>query len=268
MKKFLLVLFTFAIILVSCKKESSSEKSEKEPSQIIGVRYATMYIDIYSSPGSTKKEERVTNIYALEEVTGLELVDEKGKKYLKVKTVTGKEGFALADRFVEAIYITVADGVTAFKKPTLTAPTEGKMNKAAICYMKEMQGEWGNVNCDSAKYEYGSKPVSYHNVWVQLSDTSLSKDPMLAQTAMSIRTATRSIAELSTAKDVEKAKAEIKKNLGVAIEKQDVFSAYAKEILDKLESNGDSSVPPLDTPEVPKENEPLKQEEDQSKPAG
>lgn len=248
--KRLSLLIGLALFLSVCKKEDQKAEDNK---QIIGTRYSDSTIHIYSKPGSTKADDKVSIIYALEEVTGLEIVDSpdgKGKKYLKLKTVTGKEGYALAERFVEAIYFSVEEGVPAFKKPTLTAPLQGKMDKGAICFVKEMQGDWANANCNSAKYEYGKKPEDYYDVWVQVTDTKLTKEPMIGQTAMTIRQATKLIADYKSSPS-NKTQDEIKKLLEQAIDKQDIFSNYAKELLEKTMGV----------------NDPPKQEENKTTPA-
>ncbi|MCB1158429.1 MAG: lipoprotein LenA [Leptospiraceae bacterium] len=236
MKKILLLFISLLIVVSSCKKKE--EENKVDNTQILGKRYPDGNVFITSVPGSTKKQDRVALVYDLEEVTGLEIKSEGNKEYLKLKTVTGKEGYAPLDRFVEVVYFAVGDGITAFLKPTLTAPTKGKMDKGALCYIKETLSEWGRATCYSAKLTFGEVPETYYNVWIQLSDPGLSKDPMLGQTALTIRNATKVIAKAMKTENPEEAaklRKEAKETLNKAIEKEDVFKAYAQELLAKLE---------------------------------
>ena len=248
MKKAVTLLGIILFSFFSCKK---AEKKVEEP-QVLGTRYPDGNIWIYSIPGSQKKSDRVALVYDLEEVEGLELTkDEKGKEYLKLKTSTGKIGYGLASRFVETVFFATKTGVMAYKKPTLTAPTKGKMDKGAICYVKELQGDWSKATCYSAKSEYGQKPTTFYNAWVQNNDPNFSKNSLLGQSALSIRKAMKLIAIGVSTNDPTKFE-QATKELQAVVEKGDAFSSYATEVLDKL---SDASKNEPQTEEEGKETE-------------
>lgn len=248
MKKAITILLILVPIVYSCKKKEEKKVEEK---QVLGSRYPDGNIWIYSQPGSKKKEDKIALIYDLEEVEGLEIAKgDDGKDYLKMKTSTGKIGYGIASRFVEAVYFTINPTVMAYKKPTLTAPTAGKLDISALCYVKTFQGEWVNANCYSAKTEFGQKPETFYNVWLQTSDNGLSKDPLLGQSALNIHKSRKLIAKIS---DDPTQKNEAVKLLKMVQEKEDIFQTAAGEILKKLEILDNETMP--EEPVIPEGSE-------------
>ncbi|MEM7182544.1 MAG: lipoprotein LenA [Spirochaetota bacterium] len=255
MKKAVTLLGIILFSFFSCKK---TEKKVEEQ-QVLGTMYPDGNIWISAVPGSKKKSDQVALVYDLEEVEGLEITKgPKGKvEYLKLKTSTGKIGYGVASRFVETVLFATKAGVMAYKKPTLTAPTKGKMDKGAICYVKESQGDWSKATCYSAKSEYGQKPTTFYSAWIQNNDPNLSKNSLLGQSALSIRKAKKLIAIGVSKNDPTKFE-EATKELQAVVEKGDTFSSYATEVLQKLseasknEPQGDeegkeTGTPPSDT---------------------
>ncbi|MCB1176557.1 MAG: lipoprotein LenA, partial [Leptospiraceae bacterium] len=170
MKKFsfipiLLIFFAFA----DCKKKDTNSK----PEQILGTRYSRYNHFIFTKPGAKDKKSQVALIYAFEEVTALEEVTEKGKSFFKVKSVIGKEGFAPSSAYCENVLVITGNDFPAFRKPTITAGIKTELSQAAICFVKENQGEWLFVDCLNIDYNK-IKPEFYSSVWIQSKDERIS----------------------------------------------------------------------------------------------
>lgn len=236
-----------SIILFSlfCK-----QKSKEPEAQILGTRYSKIDQHISSVIGSNKKEHRVTLVYALEEVNVLEKVSQDKKDFYKLSTVTGKEGYALSSNFSEAVLFVVKDGLSAFRKPTLTAGTKGRFSIGAICFVKEVQGEWANVDCLTASAKDGVLE-DWFDVWIQTSDERLSKDPMLGQTALLLRDAYKSIAKANklAGSDREKAMVDAKEKLSKAMEKEDIFQSTITSTMIKYGMLDEAPATPTNPPE-------------------
>lgn len=231
--KLLAALIMVAILaLVSCKK-----KEEAPVAQIIGTKYSGWNQWVYSKPGSTEKADQVSLVYGSEEVTGVELVshestDSKGNKstaeYLKVKTVDGKEGFALAKNFYDDIIFIVAEGDTAYAKNSLTSPSKGKLERGMSCFESESNGDFAKVRC-SASILKGGKLASLYEVWIQTTSPNISRissNPLLADSVRNLKTASDKILEAEKATDPAKID-ELKKAAAAAlktvVEKGDQF---------------------------------------------
>jgi lipoprotein LenA len=218
--------------------------------QILGTRYSKIDQHISSIPGSAKKEHRVTLVYALEEVNVLEKVTEDKKDFYKLSTVTGKEGYSLASNFSEAVLFVVKDGLSAFRKPTLTAGTKGKFALGSICFVKEIQGEWANVDCLTSSVKDGLVE-DWYDVWIQAADERLSKDPLLGQTALLIREAYKIITKANklTGTDRDKLLLDAKDRLMKAYEKEDVLQPVVTSILIKYQMMDEPPSTPVAPPE-------------------
>lgn len=213
-----IVAFTF---LGNCKK-----KEDPKPEQILGTRYSRFDQYIYSRAASKKKSDRVTLVYALEEVTGLEVVDEKKKRYLKLKTVTGKEGYAPLKNFADGVWFVIKEGANAFRKPTPTAGTRGKLNVASICYIEDIQADWVNSRCLSAHIKDG-KLEDWSDVWIQPKDSHFSQDPLIGQTALLIREATKYLLKADDyGPDYDALRKKAKEKLMEAFDRDDVYKDY------------------------------------------
>ncbi|MCP5493596.1 MAG: lipoprotein LenA [Leptospiraceae bacterium] len=215
----------FFIILISflgvCKKNET-----QKPEQILGTRYSRFDQYIYSRAGSSKKADKVALVYALEEVTGLEVVEEKKTQYLKLKTVTGKEGYAPFKNFTEGVWFVVKEGANAFRKPTPTAGTKGKLNVGSICFIEEEQADWVNARCLSAHIKDGELE-DWNDVWIQPSEAYFSKDPLIGQTALLIREATKLLLKTdSFGPDHDSLMSKAKEKLTAAYEKDDIYKGY------------------------------------------
>ena len=218
--------------------------------QILGTRYSKIDQHISSIAGSAKKEHRVTLVYALEEVNVLEKVTEDKKDFYKLSTVTGKEGYSLASNFSEAVLFVVKDGLSAFRKPTLTAGTKGKFALGSICFVKEIQGEWANVDCLTSSVKDGLVE-DWYDVWIQAADERLSKDPLLGQTALLIREAYKIITKANklTGTDRDKLLLDAKDRLMKAYEKEDVLQPVVTSILIKYQMMDEPPSTPVAPPE-------------------
>lgn len=227
-KRFLFILLTLPI-LAFCK-----EKTKEPEVQILGTRYSKIDQHISSVIGSIKKEHRVSLVYALEEVTVLEKISHDSKEYFKLSTVTGKEGYSLSSNFAEGVLFVVKDGLNAFRKPTLTAGTKGKFDLGSICFVKEIQGEWANVDCLTASVKDG-QVEDWFDVWIQSADERLSRDPLLGQTALLLREGYKLIIKANklsgTARD--KMLVEAKDRLMKANEKEDILQPTVTSVLVK-----------------------------------
>ncbi len=245
-KRIVLILLILPL-LVLCK-----QKPKEPEAQILGTRYSKVDQHISSVIGSVKKEHRVTLVYALEEVTVLEKVTQEKKDFFKLSTVTGKEGYALASNFSEAVLFVVKDGLSAFRKPTLTAGTKGKFALGSICFVKEIQGDWANVDCLTASVKDGLVE-DWFDVWVQTSDDRLSKDPLLGQTALLLREAYKIISKANklTGTDREKLLLDAKDRLMKATEKDDILQPVVTSVLIKYgmmdEPPSTPVAPPVET---------------------
>ncbi|HMV43932.1 MAG TPA: lipoprotein LenA, partial [Leptospiraceae bacterium] len=231
--------------IVTCK-----QKTKEPEAQILGTRYSKIDQHITSVAGSTKKEHRVTLVYALEEVNVLEKISQDNKDFFKLSTVTGKEGYAQASNFSEAVLFVVKEGLSAFRKPTLTAGTKGRFSIGAICFVKEIQGEWSNVDCITANVKDGVIE-DWFDVWIQSADERLSKDPMLGQTALLIRDAYKTInkANKLTGTDREKAMIDAKDKLAKASEKEDILQPVVTSIMVKYGMLDEPPATPTKPPE-------------------
>jgi lipoprotein LenA len=191
-------------------------------------------------------------VYALEEVNVLEKITHDKKDFYKLSTVTGKEGYSLASNFSEAVLFVVKEGLSAFRKPTLTAGTKGKFNLGSICFVKEIQGEWANVDCLTASVKDGAVE-DWFDVWIQTSDERLSKDPLLGQTALLLREGYKIIykANKLTGSDRDKVLLDAKDRLMKASEKEDILQPVITSVLIKYgmmdEPPSTPIAPPVET---------------------
>lgn len=234
--RILLILITIQI-LAFCK-----QKPKETEAQILGTRYSKIDQHITSLPGSAKKEHRVSLIYALEEVNVLEKLTVDKKDFYKLSTVTNKEGYSLASNFSEGVLFVTKDGLSAFRKPTLTAGTKGKFAIGSICFIKEIQGDWANVDCLTASFK-DNVVEDWFDVWIQSADDRLSKDPLLGQTSLLLREAYKIISKANKTSGMEREKllVEAKDKLMKASEKEDIFQSTITSILVK---NGMIDEPP------------------------
>lgn len=229
MRKRIILILISLLLLVACKP-----KPKEAEAQILGTRYSKIDQHITSVLGSAKKEHRVTLVYALEEVNVLEKITQDKKDFFKLSTVTGKEGYSLASNFSEAVLFVVKDGLSGFRKPTLTAGTKGKFALGSICFVKEIQGDWANVDCLTASVKDGIVE-DWYDVWVQTSDDRLSKDPLLGQTALLLREAYKIIGKANklTGLDRDKLLLDAKDKLMKATEKEDILQPVITSVLIK-----------------------------------
>ena len=244
MRKSILLILVSLLLVVLCKP-----KTKEAEAQILGTRYSKIDQHISSIAGSAKKEHRVTLVYALEEVNVLEKVTEDKKDFYKLSTVTGKEGYSLASNFSEAVLFVVKDGLSAFRKPTLTAGTKGKFALGSICFVKEIQGEWANVDCLTSSVKDGLVE-DWYDVWIQAADERLSKDPLLGQTALLVREAYKIIAKANklTGTDRDKLLLDAKDRLMKAYEKEDVLQPVVTAILVKYQMMDEPPSTPVAPP--------------------
>ncbi len=227
-KSQLFFLVLFLLSFGDCKKEAPAK-----PEQILGTRYSRYSHYITEKPGSKDKKEQVALLYPFEEVTALEEVEEAGKKYFKVKTVVGKEGYALTSIYSDGFFVIMKDDFPVFRKPTITAGIQGEIGISSFCFVKENQGEWINVDClylDTKKIKTGS----YDDVWIQSNDDRISKDPLLAQTAFELREGVKLYAQLPKSSDPTKLKEKISEKLTKAMERNDEFAPLVQSILDSM----------------------------------
>ncbi|MCX7999946.1 MAG: lipoprotein LenA, partial [Leptospiraceae bacterium] len=182
MKIYVFILIS-SLLFFSCKKKESSETSTSQGPQILGTRYALWNNYLTSTPGAKDSKDRVALVYRFEETTLLDKVEKDGKKYVKLKTVEGKEGFAEEKVYTEAIYVVTTSGLPAFRKPTLTAGTKGNVDAGSYCTAREIQGEWANVNCMVAKANPDGSYEDYYDIWIQVTDPKVTVDPLLNETA-------------------------------------------------------------------------------------
>ena len=225
LNKILLVILLF-ITNIGCKN-----KSKLKEEQILGTRYSKIDQSIFKVVGSKKNEDKVALVNALEEVTAMELIHNEGKDYYKVLTVTKKEGYALAQNFSEANYFIIKSGLDAFKKPTLTSGTKGKIQAGAICFQKELQAEWSNVDCLSSTYA-NDKLEDWYDIWIQYTDDKVSKDPLLGETSLFIREGFKKLSKSKQSKEeTDKLSqfAEAKKNFQKAKDKADSLQTFVEE---------------------------------------
>lgn len=247
MRKWQILIIIISSLLSSCK-----EKNKEPEAQILGTRYSKIDQHITSIPGSVKKEHRVSLVYALEEVTVLEKLSQEKKDYFKLSTVTGKEGYSLASNFSEAVLFVVKDGLSAFRKPTLTAGTKGKFALGSICFVKEIQGEWANVDCLTSSVKDGLVE-DWYDVWIQTADDRLSRDPLIGQTALLLRDAYKIInkANKLTGTDRDKLLVDAKEKLMKASEKEDILQPTVLSVMVKYgmidEMPSTPTSPPVET---------------------
>ncbi|EKR74908.1 lipoprotein LenA [Leptospira noguchii] len=236
--KLFLILSFLLLIMIGCKKEE-----KKQEAQILGNRYANFDQWIYKVPGSDKKEDQVSLVYGMEEVTGLENIDtevttKKGTStvtYIKVKTVENKEGFAPAKNFSENVYFVLNDADDAFVKPTITANTKGKLKRGMYCLEQEVIQEFSKVTCyDSILTE--DKLNNYYDVWIKTISTSLSKDPLLGETVKLLKKSSQELARYNSVSDEEKNKIlqVATESLKKAAAKQDEFNTDINNLAGKF----------------------------------
>ncbi|MCG6166242.1 lipoprotein LenA [Leptospira sp. FAT2] len=227
--KFFLLLSFALLIMIGCKKEE-----KKQEAQILGTRFANFDQWIYKVPGSDKKEDQVSLVYGMEEVTGLETVDaevatKKGTStvtFIKVKTVENKEGYAPVKNFSENVYFVLNDSDDAFVKPTITANTKGKLKRGMYCLEQEVIGEFSKVTCyDSILTE--DKLSNYYDVWIKTVSASLSKDALLGETVKLLKKSSQELSRYNSVSDEEKNKIiqVATESLKKAALKQDEFNA-------------------------------------------
>ncbi|WP_061209417.1 lipoprotein LenA [Leptospira borgpetersenii] len=234
----LFLILSFALLMIGCKKE------EKKPeAQILGTRFANFDQWIYKVPGSEKKEDQVSLVYGMEEVTGLETVDmevttKKGNStvtFIKVKTVENKEGYAPIKNFSENVYFVLNDSDDAFVKPTITANTKGKLKRGMYCFEQEVIREFSKVTCyDSILTE--DKLNNYYDVWIKTVSVSLSKDALLGETVKLLKKSSQELAKYNSASDEEKNKIlqVATESLKKAAAKQDEFTADVNALAGKF----------------------------------
>ncbi|EMN12000.1 lipoprotein LenA [Leptospira borgpetersenii] len=234
----LFLILSFALLMIGCKKE------EKKPeAQILGTRFANFDQWIYKVPGSEKKEDQVSLVYGMEEVTGLETVDmevttKKGNStvtFIKVKTVENKEGYAPIKNFSENVYFVLNDSDYAFVKPTITANTKGKLKRGMYCLEQEVIREFSKVTCyDSILTE--DKLNNYYDVWIKTVSVSLSKDALLGETVKLLKKSSQELAKYNSASDEEKNKIlqVATESLKKAAAKQDEFTADVNALAGKF----------------------------------
>ncbi|XDD50254.1 lipoprotein LenA [Leptospira sp. WS92.C1] len=224
------LILSFALLMINaCKKEE-----KKEITQILGTRFANYDQWIYKNPGTDKKEDQVTLVYGMEEVTGLETVDvqvpTKDKKgtisvtFLKVRTVENKEGFAPVKNFSENVYFVLTESEDAFVKPTITANTKGKLKRGMYCLEQEIIGEFSKVTCyDSILVD--DKLTNYYDVWIKTASPHLSKDALLGETIKLLKKASQDLVKYNSAAEEEKTKilTSATEALKKAASKQDEF---------------------------------------------
>ncbi|TGK38034.1 lipoprotein LenA [Leptospira andrefontaineae] len=223
------LIFTI-LALLACDKK----KEETPIAQIVGTKYSGGDQYVYKKPGTKEKSEQVTLVYENEEVNGLEIVpfeftDAKGNKtvtdYLKLKTVDGKEGFALLKNFYDAVLFVVGDGDTAFAKNSLTSPSKGKLEKGMSCFESEASGEFSKVRCSGSILK-GGKLNNLHDIWIQPVSSNISRDPLLGDSVRNLKAASLKLIELNKTTDLAKQE-ELKKGATAALktvfEKGDIF---------------------------------------------
>jgi lipoprotein LenA len=222
--------FLFVILLlitdIGCKN-----KSKQKEEQILGTRFSKIDQYIFKEAGSKKNEDKVTLVNVLEEVTALEQINKDGKDYYRLQTVTKKEGYALVQNFSEANYFIIKSGLDAFKKPTLTAGTKGKIQAGAICFQKELQAEWSNVDCLSASFA-NDKLEDWYDIWIQYGDDKISKDPLLGETSIFIREGFKKLSKYKQSKEETERQSlilEAKKSFQKAKDKADSLQTFVEE---------------------------------------
>ncbi len=237
----LINLFIICLILgsgsINCKKKN---EGEQQNSQILGTRYSRFWHQLTTTPGgkekvkidSSKEKSPLVAVLEFEEVTALEKVTQDNKDYYKVRTVTGQEGYAEAKNYVEAFYVAVSSGPSAFKKPTVTAGTRGNLDAGAYCAAKEIQGEWANVDCFTAKYKQGSGIEDWYDVWIQTSDSRLIVNPLLNETAKLYREAVQALDKIDKGDpNSDKLQKSAQEKLDRALEKNDALVGVIKDLM-------------------------------------
>lgn len=232
-----LVYFTiFFLFVFSCKKKADSTAPENLNSpNYLGTRYALWTNYITSTPGAKDAKDRTALVYRFEEATLLEKVEQDGKKYLKLRTVEGKEGFAEEKIYTEAIYVVTTSGLPAFRKPTLTAGTKGNVDAGSYCIAKEIQGEWANVNCLTAKVSPNySGYEDWYDVWIQTTDPKIVVDPLLNETAGIYRDSLDLIKKINKGERNEKINKELQEKLTKAYEKNDMLRPVIEKVMETM----------------------------------
>lgn len=242
----------FLLIILILFFGDCKEKKKEHDSQILGTRYSRSDQFIHARAGSLKKEDRVALVYALEEVTVQEKLEEGGKEYYKLTTVTGKQGYAPVGSFSEAVLFVVGDGIVAFRRPTLTAGTKGKLSPGAFCFIREIQGEWANADCMSA-YLKDLTLEDWPDVWLQYADEKFSKNPLLGETVLLMREALKIMGKADkNPADRERFYNEAKEKLNKALEKQDALKDRVRLVMENFGFAVPVETPPvLEPPPVP-----------------
>ena len=116
--------------------------------------------------------------------------------------------------------------------------------------MKEIQGEWANVDCLTSSVKDGLVE-DWYDVWIQAADERLSKDPLLGQTALLIREAYKIITKANklTGTDRDKLLLDAKDRLMKAYEKEDVLQPVVTSILIKYQMMDEPPSTPVAPPE-------------------
>lgn len=222
---------------VNCKKKN---EGGQQNSQILGTRYSRFWHQLTTTPGgkekvkvdSSKEKSPLVSVLEFEEVTVLEKVTQDNKDYYKVRTVTGQEGYGEAKNYAEAFYVAISSGSSAFKKPTVTAGTRGNLDTGAYCAAKEIQGEWANVDCFTAKYKQGSGIEDWYDVWIQINDGKLIVDPLLNETAKLYREVLQAYDKIDKgAPDSDKLQKSAQEKLNRALEKNDVLNGVVRNFM-------------------------------------
>ncbi|PJZ71068.1 lipoprotein LenA [Leptospira perolatii] len=232
----ILALIAVCGFILLCKKEEKPVVA-----QIVGTKYSNFDQWIYKKAGTADKAEQVELVYGMEEVTGLEIVpfettDAKGNKsqadYLKLKTVSNKEGFALLKNFSDAVLFVTVDGDTSFAKPSITSPSKGKLIRGMYCLENEVNGEFSNVNCYGSIIKNG-KIENYYKVWIQPNSPNISKDPLLGDTVKNLRKASMALEKFAKSTDPaeqQKLQATATEALKLVVSKADQFLDAANAI--------------------------------------
>lgn len=230
MKKYIIILLLISAGF-NCKKKQESSSENSPASNFLGTRYALWTNYISATPGAKDPKDRIALVYRFEETTLLEKVEQDGKKYLKLKTVEGKEGFAEEKIYTEAIYVVTTSGLPAFRKPTLTAGTKGNVDAGSYCTAKEIQGEWANVNCLTAKVNSDGSYEDYYDVWIQTIDPKITVDPLLNETAGIYRDSLDLIKKINKGEGNEKIEKELEEKLTKAYEKNDQLRPVIEKLM-------------------------------------
>jgi lipoprotein LenA len=241
------------LFIADCKKKDSADAvdDKSKDSQILGTRYSRFWHNLTTTPGgkekvkvdSSKEKSPFVAVLEFEEVTAIEKVTENQKDYFRVKTVTGQEGFAETRNYTEGIYVVKEPYMPAFRKPTITAGTKGNLDSGSYCLIKEIQGEWANVDCLTAKYKpKGGGIEDWYDVWIQTNDPKIVMNPLLNETAKIYREIAQLQTKISKGEgDLGKHRSDIESKLEKALSKEDQLAPIIKEFIERETNEQPSS---------------------------